>query len=71
MLPKFQQLFLYLTEDVSSGSAFGAEMSSQFSGDNYAPGDNRNIFGDGSRKRKRKKKKNKFKLHRRKLNRTL
>lgn len=53
-----------------SGEVFGNSplASPQFSGDNYAPGDSRNLFGlkDGKKGRKKKKSK-RFPLIRRKM----
>ena len=49
----FEQRFNRLLEDMTSGgegSVFGSGVDStatQFSGDNYAPGDARNLFGSG------------------------
>ena len=49
----FENRFIKLLEDMTAGgegSAFGPGVDStanQFSGDNYAPGDARNLFGSG------------------------
>ena len=49
----FENRFIKLLEDMTAGgegSAFGAGVDStanQFSGDNYAPEDARNLFGSG------------------------
>lgn len=51
----FEKRFIKLLEDMTAGgdsSAFGPGVDStadQFSGDNYAPGDARNLFGSGKK----------------------
>lgn len=58
----FKDVVDELKEDAcagGAGSVFGAGSTStatQFSGDNYAKGDNRNLFGSGAKKKKRSKK---------------
>jgi len=59
-MKKFDILYKKLLENITTGSAFGAGQTHPFpagkSGDFYAPGDARNIFGSSSKNKKRKNK---------------
>jgi hypothetical protein len=58
---KFNNLIKKLNEDMTTGSVFGAGQAHPTavgqSGDFYAPGDARNIFGGITKKKKKKTKK--------------
>lgn len=69
---KFNKLIQQLDEDMTCAGVLGATQVSQFSGDTYAPGDNRipTLLGVGE-KGKGKKKKKAFPIVRRTLPNTL
>ena len=60
-MKNFNKVYIKLLEDMTSGSVFGANQAQPAqvgkSGDFYAPGDARNIWGNVDTKRSKKKKK--------------
>ena len=73
-MKKFNSKYRLILNEMESGEVFGAGQAHPTdarSGDFYASGDARNLWGAGPLKKKGKKKKKKFKLIRRNLKNTL
>jgi hypothetical protein len=73
-MKKFNNKYRLILTEMEAGDVFGAGQAHPVdarSGDFYATGDARNLWGSGSALRKGKKKKKKFKLIRRNLRNSL